>query len=68
MLTEAGVAPLLLESRSPHPTASAATFSLWGKDVAPAHHLKAIIQVIGSDLFEGLIIHDVDFSSACLCR
>ena len=34
MLTEAGVAPLLLESRSPHPAASAATFSLWEKDGA----------------------------------
>ena len=48
MLTEAGVAPLLLKSRSPHPPASAGTFSLWEKEDRanshplrnPAHHLR----------------------------
>ena len=31
-LTDEGVAPLSLGIRSPHPAASAATFSLWEKD------------------------------------
>ena len=34
MLTEEGVGPLTTKARSPHPPASAGTFSLWEKEGA----------------------------------